>query len=339
MAARSLSLILPVSHAAAAEEIVARHCRRSWREPLHENLTRFTCVVQKRYVERFIRELAEAFGEDGEFSLTVTELEVVEPPLPETEATRLPSARELKPPTRLEAFFSRDRLSTNELYDDIEGSVGLRSSYLVTVLLSTLIAALGMRSGQTAVVIGAMVIAPLLGPTMALALAATVGDAALGRRAAWTLLIGAALAFGASVLLGALVGVDLSVRELTNRAVVQPADIALALASGAAGVLAFSQGASLSLVGVMIAVALVPPLAAAGLFVGNGELHLGGQALLLFATNLVCINAAGIVTFLLQGLPPRSWRMTGAVLAVWFVVLVLLAGLLTLRAVTADALS
>ncbi|MCA9535668.1 MAG: DUF389 domain-containing protein, partial [Myxococcales bacterium] len=102
---------------------------------------------------------------------------------------------------------------------------------------------------------------------------------------------------------------------------------------------AFSQGASLSLVGVMIAVALVPPLAAAGLFVGNGELHLGGQALLLFATNLVCINAAGIVTFLLQGLPPRSWRMTGSVLAVWFFVLVLLAGLLTLRAVTADALS
>ena len=178
-----------------------------------------------------------------------------------------------------------------------------------------------------------MVIAPLLGPTMALALGATVGDGRLARRAGWTLLVGALLAFSASVVLGLLIDIDLSVRELTNRAVVQPADIALALASGAAGVLAFSQGASLSLVGVMIAVALVPPLAAAGLFVGHGELKLGLGAGLLFATNLVCINAAGIVTFLLQGLPPRSWRLTWSVLGAWVTVLLLLTALLVVRAV------
>lgn len=318
---------------APPDEVIRRHCRRVWQKPLHDSLQRFTCVVQNRYVERIMRDLTDAFGALDGFSLTMSHLEAVEPPLPESDATRLPVAAELRPPTRVEKFFSRDRLSTNELLDDIEPSVDLRWSYLVTVLLSTLIAALGMRGGQTAVVIGAMVIAPLLGPTMGLALSATVGDARLARRAGWTLLVGTLLAFGASVVLGLLVDIDLSVGELTNRSVVQPADIALALASGAAGVLAFSQGASLSLVGVMIAVALVPPLAAAGLFVGHGELELGLGAGLLFATNLVCINAAGIVTFLLQGLPPRSWRVTWSVLAVWVFVLLSLAALLTVRVV------
>lgn len=113
-----------------------------------------------------------------------------------------------------------------------------------------------------------------------------------------------------------------------SRTVVNPAAITLALASGAAGVLAFSRGTSLSLVGVMIAVALVPPLAATGIYAGAGFPAVSASALFLFSVNLVCIIVAGIVMFLLQGLQPRNWRLTGGILALWVFILALLASMM-----------
>jgi uncharacterized hydrophobic protein (TIGR00341 family) len=260
-------------------------------------------------------------------------LEAVIPALEETAETELPLESDLPPPTALERFFSRDRLSTDELYDDIEESLHVRPSYLLTVTLSSIIAGLGMRSGQTSVVIGAMIIAPLLGPTMGLALAATVGNFDLGRRAAKTLAIGSVFAVLAGVSLGLGITIDPLIPELRNRTLVQPADIALALACGAAGVLAFSRGASLALVGVMIAVALVPPLAATDIYLGAGYPLAGVNALYLFGINLVCVNVAGIVMFLVQGLPPKSWRMTGGILALWALLLVVLASMMAGRIV------
>lgn len=328
MSARLVQIIIPDSQVALANTLIARHARRHWQESVPGAGEKFSCIVQKRYVERLLADLNTNFGAMQGFSTTVQQLEAVLPPLDESEETALPDASGLRAPTRLEHFFSRDRISTNELYDDITDSVKASPAYLLTVAFSAIIAALGMRSGQTAVVIGAMVIAPLLGPTMGLALAATVGNWQLGRRALATLSIGVALVLLLTMLLGHLIAIDANVPELRNRALIQPSDIALALASGAAGVLAFSQGASLALVGVMIAVALVPPLAAAGMFIGSGQYALGVSALLLFATNLVCINVAGIVMFLLQGLPPRSWRMTGGILGVWTAILLIFIALI-----------
>lgn len=321
MSARLVEIIVPDEHVVQAEAVIRRHCRRFWQEAAPGPKEKFSCIVQKRYVERLLRDLDKNFAGLPDFSAIVVEIEALSPRLDEIRESRLPLVDGEKPPTKLEAFFTRERMSTNELYDDIEDSLHLRPNYLLTVILSAVIAALGMRSGQTAVVIGAMVIAPLLGPTMALALAATTGDWLLGKRALATLTFGVVAAFLITVLLGIFISVDPSVPELRNRTIVQPADIALALASGAAGVLAFTQGASLALVGVMIAVALVPPLAAAGLFFGSGQPVLSAQALFLLATNLVCINVAGILTFLIQGLPPKDWRMTSSILAIWMAVL------------------
>ncbi len=327
MSARLVEIIVPDASVAQAKAVIAKHCSRFWQEPVPDGLEKYSCVVPSRSIETLIAELDENFRGTEGFSVLVLQVEAVLPEIPELQDIAPSTAGNRKPPTKLEAFFTRDRISTNELYDDIEASLELRPNYLLTVILSALIAALGMRSGQTAVVIGAMIIAPLLGPTMAMAMAATLGDRALGRRALVTLVTGIAAALLFTFLLGMFIDVDPLVPELRNRTIVQPADIALALACGAAGVLAFSQGASLSLVGVMIAVALVPPIAAAGLFFGSGEESLGLSALFLLATNLVCINVAGIATFLVQGLPPRSWRLTSGIFVIWLLVLVLFVGL------------
>lgn len=331
MSARLVEIYLPESHADRLDIVLARHARRFWRENVPGNQEKYSCLVQQRYTERLLDDLDSEFGELAGFTAIVSVVEAVLPPVVVSTETELDDPRDRTPRTRLERFFTRDRISTDELYDDIQESLHITPSFLLTVLLSAVIAGLGMRSGQTAVVIGAMIIAPLLGPTMGVALAATVGNGRLGRDAAITLAVGSLVAVFAGFLVGSTVTIDPLVPELRNRSIVHPADIALALACGMAGVLAFSRAASLTLVGVMIAVALVPPLAASGIYLGAGYPLASFNAMFLFAVNLVCVNVAGIVTFLMQGLPPQRWHMTGGILAIWVLVLLLLASLVAGR--------
>ncbi len=331
MSVRLVEIFLPDTEAVRLEPILARHCRRYWRGTVPGEQERYSCLIQQRYTERLLKELEAEFGDVPSFSTYVGQIEAVYPPIYENPKSELPLDSNEPPPSRLERFFSRDRLSTDELYDDIAESLNITPVYLMTVFFSAIIASLGMRSGQTAVVIGAMIIAPLLGPTLGLALAGTVGNARLAARSSVTLIAGSALAIFSGVLVGATFTIDPLVPELLTRTVVQPADIALSLACGAAGVLAFSRGSSMTLVGVMIAVALVPPLSATGVYLAAGYPEAAGGALYLFAINLVCVNAAGIATFLLQGLPPKDWRATGGILAIWTLILILLASMMAGR--------
>lgn len=322
MSTRLLHVVAPTERQDAIDAVLRPVAVERWNTPADEERGSTMAVLPGSAVDEALDLLKAALDTHPPYAVAVTAVEAL---LEERPPPGLPL---LPPPTLIERFFSRNRLSTEELYDDILDGTQLTATFIAFVVTSAVIAALGMRSGQTAVVIGAMVIAPFLSPAMAMAMAATVGDAALGRQAILVTTVGAAVAFAATVALGAVIQVDPSVPELAARTVVSPADIGLALASGVAGVTAFCRGLSASLVGVMIAVALVPPLAAAGLLIGSGHPDFALAALLLFATNLVCINTAGILTFLIQGLPPSSWRMTGSLLALWGVLLAALSVLI-----------
>jgi uncharacterized membrane protein len=112
-------------------------------------------------------------------------------------------------------------------------------------------------------------------------------------------------------------------------------DLVLALASGAAGVLAFTSGGQLSLIGVMVAVALMPPLVTAGLMFGSSLPGMGFKALELAFANVICVNLAGIVTFSLQGIRPATWwgkskagKAKSRALKIWITLLLLLAAIL-----------
>jgi uncharacterized membrane protein len=83
--------------------------------------------------------------------------------------------------------------------------------------------------------------------------------------------------------------------------------IALALASGAAAVISLTTGLSSVLVGVMVAVALLPPTATLGIMLGAGHTDLAVGAALLLAVNIVCVNLAAKVVFWIRGIKPRSW--------------------------------
>ena len=193
-----------------------------------------------------------------------------------------------------------------ELYNNIEKSARLNSTYVILVVLSTIVVAIGLLADNVAVVIGAMVIAPLLGPNIALALAAALGDTELIWKALKTGAVGLVVALGFSVVIGKLWHLNFDSQELLARTDVGLDSVALALASGAAAVLSLSTGLPSVLVGVMVAVALLPPTATMGLMLGAGKFKLALGAGLLLAVNVVCVNLSAKVTFLARGIKPRT---------------------------------
>lgn len=101
--------------------------------------------------------------------------------------------------------------------------------------------------------------------------------------------------------------IDPEIASIKSRTQVSSGDILLAFASGCAGVLAFTSGASSALIGVMVTVALLPPFTVFGLLVASGNFAGARGALMLVATNVICVNLSGVLTFSVQGLQPRNW--------------------------------
>ena len=220
---------------------------------------------------------------------------------PESEGT--PSTEQLPPEEK-----PPERIGREELYEDIKNGARLSRVYMSMVALSTVVAAIGLSHNSAAVIIGAMVIAPLLGPNVALSLGITLGDLALLRQGFLTALAGIAAAFVLSVIIGMLLNVDATLSEMASRMTVGIGDIVVALASGTAGALAFTTGVSATLIGVMVAVALLPPLVTSGLLLGGGyPVSWAIGAFSLFLVNLICVNLAGVTTFVVQGIKPTSW--------------------------------
>ena len=107
--------------------------------------------------------------------------------------------------------------------------------------------------------------------------------------------------------------------------------IVLALAAGSAATLSFTSGLLSALIGVMVAVALLPPLVTMGMLIGAGYWQLALGSLLLFLTNIICVNLSGVATFLIQGVRPLSWwdaakakKATQKAMLLWGVLLVVL---------------
>lgn len=225
-----------------------------------------------------------------------------------------------------------------ELYADAEKSARLGRDYLVLVVLSTVVAAIGLLEDNVAAIIGAMVIAPLLGPNMAFGLGTALGDSELMRSAFASLAAGILLAVGISSVIGLVWPWESYSHELISRTNVGWDSVVLALASGAAAALSMTTGLSSVLVGVMVAVALLPPASTFGMMLGAGKWQLAAGAGLLLAVNVVCVNLACKLVFLSKGIAPRTWwqkksasRSMKIYITVWVVTLLVLSLAIHLR--------
>ncbi|MCY1670209.1 TIGR00341 family protein [Novosphingobium sp. SL115] len=196
----------------------------------------------------------------------------------------------------------------------------LSPSYLMLVALATAIAHVGLLMDSAPVVIGAMLISPLLGPIMAFGFGVAIFELALLRRAA--------LALGAGMVLAVLISIVLTwlspIQDVTPSilARVRPnlLDLLVAVFGGIAGAYATVRREAISLVGVAIATALVPPLAVVGFSIATGRMDFAWGALLLFITNATAIALMATITARVRGFgthlsPRQSWAQTAGILA------------------------
>lgn len=301
-----------------------------WREQLQDEQVLLRLLVPSEKTEAVIRELETRFQASPGFRLVIFEVQATLPQ-PEIEEPKQEEGQESQEEDKKDPL----RIACDELVQKLSSGAVVNRVFLVTVVLSTVVATIGLIRGNVAVIIGAMVIAPLLGPNMTLAMATTLGDPKLVRSALRVNATGLLLALLLAMLIGVAVPVDPSVQEIADRTKVGLSDVALALAAGSAGALAFTTGLSAAVVGVMVAVALLPPLATVGLLLGSGHPRLALGALLLTLTNIVCVNLAGVATFRWQRVNPRHWwkadrakRMVRVSSAIWLALLVLLVALI-----------
>ena len=188
---------------------------------------------------------------------------------------------------------------------------GFRFTTMLT--LSVVVAVMGLSADSAAVVIGAMLLAPLMQPV--LATAACISMALFRKSLRWFGVVALATlgSIALSYVLAALfVSGDLP-REVTSRTAPDIRDLVVALAAGFAGAYAtVRKDASSSLPGVAVAVALVPPLATVGVALEAGQMTFARGAMLLYTTNLAAIVLAGAVVFVVTGfVPPKRLALMG----------------------------
>ncbi len=196
-------------------------------------------------------------------------------------------------------------------------------NYYVLITLSAVIATLGLLLNSPAVVIGAMLVAPLMSPMVAIAVGITFGDIRTLRNALTATVQGILAAIFIGILITAILPISDPSSEVLARTRPNLMDLLVALASGMAGAYAIARKeVGEALPGVAIAAALVPPLGTVGIGIALGDPAIAGGSLLLFTTNLVAIVFSAALVFLLLGIRPpqqmerRRWLRRGLLISI-----------------------
>lgn len=206
-------------------------------------------------------------------------------------------------PTPLE--ISREQRA--QVTDLVSHGSNPRLTFFCFVALSTFIAAFGLLMNSTAVVIGAMLVAPLMTPILGLALALVQGNPRLLGHAFRAEVIGVLVAIAASFLVGLSIPYFEPTTEMLTRSHPNLLDLLVALFAGAAGAWALvDEELSPALPGVAISTAIVPPLANAGLCLSLGAYRAATGSFLLFFTNFLCILLVSALIFGLAGMSRRT---------------------------------
>jgi uncharacterized hydrophobic protein (TIGR00271 family) len=198
-------------------------------------------------------------------------------------------------------------------------------SYFVLIVGSCIIATFGLLTNSAAVIIGAMIVAPLMLPIRALALGALTGEVRLFRQGLGAVVLGTVVAVTIATLLGVLVNLPGFGSEILSRSRPTLLDLGIAIAAGAISAYAkWQPKISGTLAGTAIAVALMPPICVIGLGLSRLDHALSLGATLLYLTNLLGITLACMLTFLIIGCSPlkRARKALFSTLALTIVLMV-----------------
>ncbi|WP_255167308.1 TIGR00341 family protein [Natrononativus amylolyticus] len=216
--------------------------------------------------------------------------------------------------------FAGTRISRDELRSRAEELAPALSTYLALLVLSTMIATAGLLTNSAATIIGAMVVAPLMGPALSASVGVVVDDDGLASRGVLLQSLGLLVAVATAALIGIALrgtvilppGFDVTaVPEVAERITPSVLSLFLALGSGAAGVISLTRNVGSVLVGVAIAVALVPPAATVGLGIAWGHPAVILTAGTLVLVNLFAINLTALLILWLSGYRPHRRESVG----------------------------
>jgi uncharacterized hydrophobic protein (TIGR00341 family) len=331
MATRLIEVFLPTDRLELARSsISSKQVIALWSDRLSEDKSQLHVLTEAENSEEITDTLAEVLAD------TIDEVRIVSLrveaslPAPEEEAPAQAPAGQRGP----------RRVSRDELYSEVKEMIRTSYQNIALTMLSAVVAAIGLARNNVAMIIGAMVIAPLLGPNVALSLAATLGDFRLGLQALKEnfIRIGVALVF--ALIVGFFFRIDPNTPEILIRTQVGISDVVVAFSAGAAGAFALTVGAPTALIGVMVAAALMPPLVSMGILAGEGLWSSAYGSLILLLVNLICINLSGVLVFLSVGLRPwrpeessRALVSRWAAVVVWMLMLAVLVMLILQRVV------
>ncbi len=192
-----------------------------------------------------------------------------------------------------------------DLFADLRKQGKTEPTYVTLMFLSTILAAVGLFLNSASVVIGAMLLAPLMQPIVSTSMGVLRSDRSLLFGSLRTVFTGVMIALFSSSAIALMLPLENLTDEISARLSPSLLDLMVALVSGVAAAYAQNNSKVIgSLAGVAIAVALVPPLATAGIGLGWFDLYIFYQAFLLFITNFVGIIFAASLTFLVMGFAP-----------------------------------
>ena len=297
----------------------------TWVSILKDGKVSVMTIMEMEDIESLTDVIEKRFHVSNGYRIVIHPIEAVLPRIPE------PEDEEAKQQKARKAA----RLSREELYARAQDMCQFSRPIATLVVLSTIVAVIGLRMNSEALTLAAMIIAPLMGPHVALALATTLGDKDLAHKSILAAVKGIALAVAVSLVLALVVSVDPGNAAIVSRTRLDFFVVVLALASGAAGVVSFTSGAAAALVGVMVSLAILPPLATAVILLAKGLPIEGAKAAILFVVNIIGLNLAGVAAFVAHGIRPMSWweakrarRMTIKAVVVWTVLLAAMVGII-----------
>jgi len=215
---------------------------------------------------------------------------------------------------------SQEQYST--LFTGLREEAKLNSVFITLIILSTMIATFGLFINSSSVVIGAMLLAPLMQPIVSLSMGVLRQDEGLEINGARSIFWGVMAVLATSALIATFTPIERLTTEMAGRLSPTILDLFVAIVSGVAAAYVKSNEKILgSLAGVAIAVALVPPLAVAGIGLGWANWHMFMMAFLLFITNLVGIVLTAAFTFVMLGFSPLKVAKKG--IMTWLVIVAL----------------
>lgn len=209
-----------------------------------------------------------------------------------------------------------DQIAREELISAASSLAPSRRTYAIMTVVSAVIATAGLLLNSPAVVVGSMVIAPLVGPAMAASVGTVVNDQEMFRRGIRLQILGILLAIVSAFVFAFIVRhvhlvpplADVTtIPEVSERVAPDFLSLIIAIGAGVAGIVSLMTGVSAALVGVMIAVALIPPAATVGIGLAWGQPMVSLSSAVLVSVNVLSINLSALVVLWYSGYRPDHW--------------------------------